>query len=60
MTGHIDYTKTLDGLSVTFSHTVTSQFNKTDHLLLAYIYPYTYNDMLYSIKEVEYKCNQNE
>jgi len=24
MTGHIDYTKTLDGLSVTFSHTVTS------------------------------------
>lgn len=56
----MEYTKTEDGLEVNFELCVSPKFSKTSHILLAYIYPYTFNDMLYSIREIEYKCKQNE
>lgn len=54
--GEIEYIKGEDGLEVIFEHCVSPSLKKTDHIFFAYIYPYTFNDMLYSIREVEYKC----
>jgi len=41
-------------------HVFKSSFKKSDHLLLAYIYPYTYLDHLYCISEIEKRCLTND
>ena len=43
-----------------FSLGLKPNFQKTDHILIAYIYPYTYLDYIYSINEIEDKCFKNE
>ena len=43
-----------------FHYDLKSQFKKTDYLLFAYIYPYTYLDHLLSINEVKEKALNNE
>ena len=47
-----------DGLEFSFSHTVKNQFRHSDYLFLAYIYPYTFLDHLYSINEIQLKCEK--
>lgn len=56
MTSEITYTKGEEGLEADFNFVLKSNFKKDDHLLLAYIYPFTYQDHLLSIQEVEEKC----
>lgn len=60
ITSEVEYIKGEEGLEVIFEHCVSPTFTNTDHVFFAYIYPYTFSDMLYSIREVEYKCKQNE
>ena len=50
------YEKGEEGLEATFSYSLKSSFAKSDHILFAYIYPYTYQDCVLSIQEVEAKC----
>lgn len=50
------YEKGEDGLEATFSYSLKTSFAKSDHILFAYIYPYTFQDSLLSIQEVEKKC----
>lgn len=38
-----------EGLEIEFTHTLKSTFAKNDRLLVAYIYPFTFNDALFSI-----------
>ena len=42
----LSHEKGEEGVEVKFEHTLKSTFKSTDHLLIAYIYPYTYLDML--------------
>ena len=58
--GEVEYFKGDDGLEAIFELCVSPHLVKTDHIFFAYIYPYSYNDMLFSIREVEYKCKQND
>lgn len=58
MPGDVEYMKGEDGLEFSFSHTVKNSFRNTDYLFLAYIYPYTFLDHLYSINEVQMKCEK--
>ena len=48
-----EYTKGEDGLEVSFKHNFKSGFKSTDYVLLAYIYPFTYLDHMFSISEIE-------
>ena len=43
-----------------FPVTVGQHMKKSDYIFVAYSYPYTFNDVLYSIREVEEKCQAND
>lgn len=50
-----NHTKSEEGLEVTFTYPLKSSFGKGDHLLVAYIYPFTLSDIQYSINEIKTK-----
>ena len=50
--GGISYSKGDEGLELQFHYDLKASFKKSDHIFFAYIYPYTYQDHLLSIKEV--------
>lgn len=53
----MEYFKGQDGLEAIFTLNLNERLGKNDHIFFSYIYPYTYLDMLYSIKEIEQKCS---
>lgn len=56
----IEYFKGEDGLELIFSHNLSSKFQKSDHIFFAYIYPFTYQDSILSMNEIEHKCSKND
>lgn len=59
MAGEIDYFKSDEGLEMIFHHPVDDQMAPNSHIFFAYIYPYNYQDMHISIREIEAKCQKN-
>lgn len=49
-----------DGPETVFSLNVDQGVKQSDYIFVAYSYPYTLNDVMYSIKEAEQKCRGNE
>ena len=58
--GDIDYCKGEEGLEAIFHFNVKSSTKPENHILFSYTYPYTFNDMIYSMKEVQDKASTNK
>ena len=47
-------------LGVSFECPIREDIKPSDHILLAYTFPFNMNDVEYSLKQVEEKCNSND
>jgi hypothetical protein len=58
ISGEVDYLKGEEGMEALFHHTLRDKFQPADYVVFAYIYPYSYDDMLLSVKEIETKVSE--
>lgn len=58
MAGEVDYLKGEEGTEAVFHHTLKETFTPTDYVVFAYIYPYTCQDLLIHMVEIEKKVAQ--
>ena len=55
MIGEADYFKGETGTEALFHHLIGDKVGKSDYIVIAYIYPYTFRDMAYSLFEIDRK-----
>ena len=60
MPGEVDYCKGEEGLEAIFHFNVKSSIKPDHHIFFSYTYPYTFNDMIYSMNEINAKAASHE
>lgn len=58
--GEVDFCKGEEGLEAIFHFNVKSSIKPDHHIFFSYTYPYTYNDMIYSMNEINAKAVTHE
>lgn len=58
--GNMTFPDNFGSCEASFQFLVNQNLKSSDYVLFAYAHPYTYNDLLASVQEVEQKCLENE